>query len=279
MRLPAARIRLRTLIILIAVCAVTGWVGLEIWGDKTERWISILVSDRSEARRQEAVFWLIMHGGRIDPERDVPTLTAALKDPNLRVRRCVLTILDSLAERSESAVEALVEALKNENEEVADDAIQVLGYSMMTDRLGQIVTPALVVALEDKSTKVRLRSARTLVRWGAGERGVSAMVEILRDPGAAQANKTERIVNRRTAANVLEKIGPAARDAIPALIEATKNDDPLLRVHAACALLEIGERDAALPVLRAARADPDSQASSVANRALNRIEAEKRPST
>ncbi len=61
---------------------------------------------------------------------------------------------------------------------------------------------------------------------------------------------------RRIAAFALGKIGPAAKEAVPALIAALKDEDKDVRVYAASALGHIGPAaKEAVPALEAAARD------------------------
>jgi HEAT repeat protein len=57
---------------------------------------------------------------------------------------------------------------------------------------------------------------------------------------------------RFSAASALRKIGPDAHDALSALIEASKDSDPVVREYAFEALSSIGTSDEVIPVLIAA---------------------------
>jgi HEAT repeat protein len=274
MILPSPRIRLRTLIILIAVCAILFRVGQEIWGGKTGRWLATLQNDPSATRREEAATSLVRNVEDVDPDLAIPVLITVLKDPSPQVRRLVVAALHSLGEKSALAIPGLVAASKDEDFMIRRVAVEGLGVCVKTNRVKESVIAALMEALEDKWNWVRLAAAQSLIRWGAGEKGVPALVEILQGRGGGWLKWTDRRYNRVEAATTLEKIGPAAKRAIPALIEATKDKDARLPVFAACALVSIGERGAAIPVLRAASEDNNLEVSSAANRALKRIEAE-----
>ncbi|MCT9083200.1 HEAT repeat domain-containing protein, partial [Streptomyces fulvoviolaceus] len=66
----------------------------------------------------------------------------------------------------------------------------------------------------------------------------------------------ERLQGRRAAAEVLARLGPAARPALPGLRRMAQAGDPWERTSAACALWRIsGDPDLAVPVLRAAWVD------------------------
>ncbi len=215
MKLPALRIRLRTLIIVIAVCAVLFRIGHEIWGDHTERWLATLQNDRSEDRRVQATYHLLSIAGRLDPDLAVPTLTAAMKDPSARIRAAVATLLTDLSRRSESAVEALVEGLKNDDEQVRVEAVTGLGSGLKTKRVEKIVIPALIEAIEDKSRQVAWRSSKSVIKWGAGEKEVPALIKILEGRGVVRTRIPGILSDRCLAALALEEIGPAARAPYP----------------------------------------------------------------
>ena len=63
-------------------------------------------------------------------------------------------------------------------------------------------------------------------------------------PALTKALEHEDAVVRRTAANALAKIGPSAKDAVPALTKALEDEDANVRRAAAKALAKIGAKDA-----------------------------------
>ncbi len=144
MNLPPPRIRIRTLLVLIAVCAVLFRVGQETWGDKTERWLATLQSDHSERRRKEAASSLAENANRVDPDLAMPTLTAALKDRNVEVRRSVVAVLFQLGVRSDSAIPVLVQAIKDEDVIACIMTVEGLGDCVKMDQRREIVIAALI---------------------------------------------------------------------------------------------------------------------------------------
>ena len=85
--------------------------------------------------------------------------------------------------------------------------------------------PALVEALKDGSSGVRTRAALALWQL-TGDAGlaVPVLIESLQDRLA-----------RLDAAVALGRMGPAARDAVPALVAVLDDDFPLVRTYAALA--------------------------------------------
>src|SRR5262249_34652027 len=80
-------------------------------------------------------------------------------------------------------------------------------------------------------------------------------------------------VGRRRAAEALGRIGPAAKEAVGALVEVLQKDpDDTLRYHVATALGDIGpEARAAIPALLAFLTDPDRGDAEAAAVALGHI--------
>ena len=82
---------------------------------------------------------------------------------------------------------------------------------------------------------------------------------------------------RRYAASALGRIGPAAKEAVPVLVLALKNDkDKLVREYAAYALGGIGPAaKEAVTALTDALTDEDANVHDAAKYALEKIKAEK----
>ena len=97
------------------------------------------------------------------------------------------------------------------------------------------------------------------------------MIAIVQGRGAPETREDDRISNRRYALESLQVIGAPARAAIPVLIEATQDDDAEVRVGTARALVVLGERELALPVLQRVSADR-SQEDSVRKLARRELE-------
>ena len=276
MRLPRVPFQVWALVGAVAIVVLLILTTMRLHGDNPERWITTLRSDPSAPAREDAASRIVESADRIDPSHAVPTLTAALSDPSPRVRRSAVVALSLFSKRSTSTIPALVEALKDDDIAVRILAVEALGEAPKTPEIGTIAIPALVETLSDRNNLVRCRAARKLVAWGEGAKGVSAMVEIIRGQGAAETREDVKLSNFRSAIASLETIGADARDAIPALIEATKDEDDETRVAAASVLASFGEREVALPVLRWALGSKSNDLSvrTMAQKALEKIEAQ-----
>ncbi len=101
--------------------------------------------------------------------------------------------------------------------------------------------------LQDLSPNVRLKAVAVLSRFGS--RGVPILVKVLKN----DRDYTVRVV----AAASLGEIGPAAKNAVPALVQALSEKDREMRKHAATALYMIGP--AAVPGLVEALRDNNQE--------------------
>lgn len=131
-----------------------------------------------------------------------------LGSSEVQTRRDAAYRLHQLGPAAAPAIEALTGALSDRDRQVWFHAIGAL------TRLGpeaRAAIPKLLEGLEDSSRQVRFRSAHALGAIGAG--AVKPIVEKLdhRDRGRRESWR------RQAACQAIEIIGPAAREAIPAL--------------------------------------------------------------
>src|SRR5437867_5222939 len=89
-------------------------------------------------------------------------------------------------------------------------------------------------ALRDEDPTVQVETRKVLKEGGAA--AVPVLVELLREGRGSGSAAAEE---RWTAATLLGQIGPEARAAVPALIEALKDPDPHVRSVAVSALSEV----------------------------------------
>ena len=143
----------------------------------------------------------------------VAPLGQALTDRSLRVRHEVVNLLGRMGPAAEETVPALVETLKQPS--LRPSVIEVLG------RIGpraKAAVPALVEALKE------------------GPPGdIKEETEI--SPGFGKGTVHQSV--RLRAVIALGQIGPEAKDALPALIEAYRDENEFFRQHVAAAITAI----------------------------------------
>jgi len=136
--------------------------------------------------------------------RAVPNLISALKDSDVLVRRESAATLHALADPR--AADALAAALADPDVTVRESAAEAL--VTLADRR---MMSALIVALRDPSGSVRSSAAKALGRIGDPQ-AIPALVAILQLPNQLVQN---------SAAGALADIGPAAVDALLAVVGGT----------------------------------------------------------
>jgi HEAT repeat protein len=131
----------------------------------------------------------------------------------------------------EAAFPGLREGLKDEDRFVRMNIVLVLGHYQNA----RLALPALAQALQDKDVDVRTTAAHSLWRFRS-EEAARILTSGLQDP--------ERKV-RQHAAAYLAEFGPLAKDAVPGLLQAVKDNDRFVRQQAANALKRIDPEAAA----------------------------------
>lgn len=111
-------------------------------------------------------------------------------------------------------VPVLVKQLKNKDAKIL--AAAAWGLASLS-QLAKPAIPALIETLRDSDTNVRFQSIRAIRNsWGRGEHPPEVESAI---PALAELLKDESVYIRWHAVGALGSIGPAARAAIPAVIE------------------------------------------------------------
>jgi HEAT repeat protein len=174
----------------------------------------------------------------------VANRTRNLKDKNAVIRRRAANALAAYGPDAKAAVSALVEALGDGDDQVRAPVIGALV------RVGPAAQPALVKAVHHTSPTVREGAWTSLCAMGAAAKPVlPEMVAILRDP-------KEEWTTRLWSTRVLARMGEEGAEAAPALLEALKGPDDMVRGAAASALPAVGREDAdVVPALVAAVKD------------------------
>jgi HEAT repeat protein len=194
---------------------------------------------------------------RADLKTVVPALVEALKDKESDVRYCAAVAIEDIGTEARDAVPALIKALKDPDDSVRSAAIGAIegigeaaaeatpllvdmikagaeGEGLLAARAlgkmgGRAVGPLLeALAKEAETDEVRVRLVGALGR--IGKPAVQDLAKILSAPEAKV---------RQAAAMALGRIGPDARDALPALESAAGDKDKLVSTFAKIAIEKI----------------------------------------
>jgi HEAT repeat protein len=178
----------------------------------------------------------------------LPVLLEALHDPDEDVRADAAWLLGSLLRpEDKEAVAPLGQALRDRSLRVRGEVVELL------ERFGpaaEETVPALIEMLKEKP--IRPRVIETLGRIGPGAKdAVPAPIEAMREEGPA-VDIEERVEIspgygtaaihesvRLRAVIALGQIGPGAKDALPALVEAYSEKNEFFRDHVAKAIKAI----------------------------------------
>jgi HEAT repeat protein len=186
-----------------------------------------------------------------------------LTDPDVRIRRAAVDILEILGDAAATALPVLTEALSDPDKFVRWGAARALKAFPPAKAIGAV--PGLARLVCDPDLSVRMAAAETLELFGPlakdavpalaqaivtgdAEPRVAAMVALAatgpENAKAAVPQLVDALTHpdarvRKAAAETLGKIGPPARAAIPALRRALGDEDNDVRVNASDAILSI----------------------------------------
>jgi len=195
------------------------------------------------------------------------TLAAVVRDPRFEVRELGIAIILSIGPKAYPALVPLV--VKDRSDvivrlpscsipvEIGSPTVPRLAQAFADPdkrflallafiNLGAEVAPDLVKLLRSEDAEVRTDAAfafeKIPVRADQDQTVIRGLSDALND---------EKPLIRARSANGLGKIGPAAREAIPALLDALEDNDPEARLRAALALVAIDKSRAgpAVPIL------------------------------
>lgn len=197
------------------------------------------LEDPDETVRQEAAAALTSFGP--DAAMAAPQLIRLLQEEkDLWIRLHAVWVLAAIGPKAEKAIPALKKTLDagGENSVLAVEAARALGS------IGKTALPALIEAMRKKDPFIRRRAAAGLADLGPDAKdAVPVLVDALGD--------TEDGWVPRVACWALRNIGPAAKNALPRLRELLKENNNLLQMDAARAMVAIDPKaEEARPVLR-----------------------------
>jgi predicted Zn finger-like uncharacterized protein len=184
--------------------------------------------DRAAAVRVQAAFSL----ARVQEHNDeaVPVLLEALAEADARVKAVAAYALGALHADGPDVVPALAAALKAGDARVREKAAFALGVLADTPAARK-AAPALAEAVRqewDPWARVHQALALLKIPGGAQSPGLAGSLAALL--------KVDQAEVREAAAAALGEMGPAARDALPALRTALKDANPIVRTRVVMAL-------------------------------------------
>ena len=216
-----------------------------------------------QAKRDVPCGLLTAAFGKIDPagvKPAVPRIAAMLSASDAPLRRLAARTLAQIGPAGERAVDALVAALRSDDEELR----KLASGALTRMRAGVPTAAALAGVVAGGQGAARLAAVGSLTDMGSrAAPAVAALVKALGDTDLPLA---------RAAARALGAIGAGAKEAVVPLADALKGKDTELARAAAAALGSIGPD--ALPAadaLRAALKHPDTAVRDNAVAALGRL--------
>jgi HEAT repeat protein len=222
-----------------------------------------LLKDPNAPVRARAVRCLAALGAKSSKEA-LPALLGALKDADPGVRIQAAEGLGGFKSRAIEASAALKLALRDSNLGVrlaaSSSLIAVCGPE------AQDALPVLKAALGDGDVAVRRKAAEALAELGPAVTNAAPILQAVLQDKDARA----RIV---AAEALLKAKALSAKDALPVLLSALKDQDPWTRQHAAMSLGLLGAAaKEAIPALTPALQDPTAEVRSAAAEALKHIQ-------
>jgi HEAT repeat protein len=162
---------------------------------------------------------------RLSPEEEFRRLILALRNPSAEIRAAACFRLE--VKRDPRAIDPLVEVLRNPREDAAVrsaalSALEAIGGPLVVQRLVELMGEA---KANDWLTVFSLA--------GLGEEAFDSLLAVLNNPKAK---------GRAHAAAALGLIGD--QRAVPVLLKALRDNDPVLRSRAAVALGRVGDPNA-----------------------------------
>ena len=250
------------------------WFGI----DAIEPLLPLLAHQKAEVRLRAATLLqraCVSPGWAVRKPNAADLLPAAavavgklLEDESVDVAVQAGDTLSAMGPHARSAIDAIAAAMAAGNPQLRRGAIRAAG------RLGKDAVsalPALIKALNDPDAEVRVQAADSLVAVAEEDASIPILIEALSDDdgyvavevalilaklGApalgelANALSGARARQRRMAAFALGRIGPEAKSAVPALVQALGDKTEAVQVNAIDALASIGDQAAIAPLVK-----------------------------
>jgi len=235
----------------------------EYKGETLSHWMELLNS-QDPTKKVEAIMAVGMIGRQAREAESA--LIEALKDQDEDVRWLAAQHLGSI-DPGEGAVQPLCDVLKNKQEGVRVRASAA--YSLGRIRADiRAAVPALSEALDSEDALLRVNAAASLVKIepSLNKESLKILLGGLKDSRKYVRNSSIRAIGQ---------MGQDAREAVPELARALKDEDKWCRLAAAHALEMMGsDAKEAVPALYEALKDEDERLREAARSALDKIQKE-----
>jgi HEAT repeat protein len=214
--------------VLFCILIACGYLALErsmVYADDTP--VAVIVAEElksdKEADRVKALDALGARGEKA--AEAVGAIEALLKDKSAKVRAHAALALGAIGSAAKDSVPALAELLKDPDESVRRSVLRAVRSIHPGPK---VMIPLLVTLLENPDLNVRTR-----ILTSVAECGVEAV------PGLIAALKDDK--SAFWALIILRDIGPAAKDAIPAIVEKLSDKKAEIRREAVLTLGVFGD--------------------------------------
>ncbi len=195
-------------------------------------------------------------------EPSLRQIARAVRDPDVRVRRSALYILESLGDSAAPVIPELVTALSDRDRFARWTALRALGR--LAPRDAKRVIPAVIPQLQDTDPDLRIAAANTVERYGPAAAAAVPRLRELLGRGDPQV--------RIAYLSALVGIGTDAAPALPAVATLLQNPDTKVRVAAADTLARFGPlASRELPALERALDDPEEDVRRAVSGAFLRV--------
>ncbi|MDD1728823.1 MAG: HEAT repeat domain-containing protein [Methanospirillum sp.] len=188
-----------------------------------------------EHDREEAVDAL----SGLSDERAILPLIRSLQDESPYVRRAAAEALGKSS--SHKPVKSLIQVLTDQDRYVREAAAEALGH------LGNYAIPDLLKNLGNEDWRIRIGSVIALRVSSGSLPSLDPVILVLSDPSPYV---------RREAVKTLGRIGD--QSVVPYLVQATKDNDPGVRLRAVRAVAKLGKPEEVVIILKRCLQDSDS---------------------
>lgn len=198
--------------------SMNAWLALGKMGPEAALGVIPALDHRDQAVRERAALALKQLGPDAVPAMDA--LIKALGDRKEAVRRYAACALGSIGPAAQPALPALLTAMKDPSSGVREEAADAL--PRMAPESPAVVA-ALIEALEDSDATVQAHAVMSLGKLGAGARPAVPLIARLLSSDREYLTDGHPVLSMQLAdcvASVLGELGPVAKEAVPALVEA-----------------------------------------------------------